>query len=59
MMSIPSIICFRALENCKNANGDSLLQLWGMTLATMGIHENNNGDSLEFVPNKIIVNPLC
>ena len=59
MMFITSIICFHALENCKNASGDSLLQLWGMTLATMGIHENNNGDSLEFVPNKIIVNPQC
>ena len=59
MMSFASIICFQALEICKNASGDSLLQLWGMTLATMGIHENNYGDVLEFVPNKIIVNPQC
>ena len=59
MMSVSSIICFQALEICKNASGNSLLQQWGMTLATMGIHEDNNGDSQEFVPNKIIVNPQC
>ena len=46
MMSVSSIICFQALEICKNANGDSLLQQWGMTLATMGNDSCNNGDSL-------------
>ena len=47
MMSVSSIICFQALEICKNVNGDSLLQQWGMTFATMGNDSCNNGDSRE------------
>ena len=37
--------------------GTTLTQLWDSTHKTMGIDENNYGDKLQLIPNKMFVCP--